>query len=165
MTMGGMQWWKTSDFLAVSSKGRIHCGEIARDGDEAGHDFISACTVQAMSQALAIAVKHGVKPVGRSRKPRSRTAVAHLLMAMQYPGMLAGDFEPPFHDGEHVEGTTATRSLWRIPLGSIAGDLRCFGRVGAMCEDGCADLDSRRFPKRMKKGPRVDTDKRGWKML
>ena len=83
---------KVSAFLAVSSKGRIHCGEIGTATvTKLGTNLISACTAQAMSEALAIAVRHGVKPEVFT-EAAIKNGSGSPLMAMKYPGMLARGF-------------------------------------------------------------------------
>ena len=132
---------KVSDFLAVSSKGRIHCGEIGTATvTKLGTNLISACTVQAMSEALAIAVKHGVKPEVFT-EAAIKNGSGSPLMAMKYPGMLAGDFEPHF-----TMANMWKDSRYALALADSAGvELPAISavsaRMGAMCEDGCADLD------------------------
>ncbi|MGJ8644440.1 MAG: NAD(P)-dependent oxidoreductase [Luteolibacter sp.] len=132
---------KVSDFLAVSSKGSIHCGEIgAATVTKLGTNLISACTVQAMSEALAIAVKHGVKPEVFT-EAAIKNGSGSALMAMKYPGMLSGDFEPHF-----TMANMWKDSRYAISLAESAGvDLPAIAavsaRMGEMCEDGCADLD------------------------
>ncbi len=130
-----------SDFLAVSSRGRIHCGEIGTATvTKLGTNLISACTVQAMSEALVIARKHGVKP-----EVFTEAAIANgsgsALMAMKYPGMLAGDFEPHF-----TMANMWKDSRYALALGESAGvNLPAISavsaRMGEMCEGGSADLD------------------------
>lgn len=130
-----------SDFLAVSSKGRIHCGEIgAATVTKLGTNLISACTIQAMSEALTIAKKHGVEPKVFT-ECAIRNGSGSALMAMKYPGMLAGDFEPHF-----TMANMWKDSCYALALAEAAGvDLPAMKvvskRMGEMCEKGCADLD------------------------
>lgn len=132
---------KVSDFLAVSSKGRIHCGEIgAATVTKLGTNLISACTIQAMSEALTIAKKHGVKPEVFT-ECAIRNGSGSALMAMKYPGMLAGDFEPHF-----TMANMWKDSCYALALAEAAGvDLPAMRvvskRMGEMCEKGFADLD------------------------
>lgn len=132
---------KVSDFLAVSSKGRIHTGEIGTATvTKLGTNLISACTVQAMSEALAIAIKHGVKPEVFT-EAAIKNGSGSALMAMKYPGMVAGDFEPHF-----TMANMWKDSRYALALADSAGiDLPAISavsaRMGRMCEAGCADLD------------------------
>lgn len=132
---------KVSDFLAVTSKGRIHCGEIgAATVTKLATNLISACTVQAMSEALAIAVRHGVNPEIFT-EAAIRNGSGSPLMAMKYPGILKGDFEPHF-----TMANMWKDSRYALALADSSGvDLPAItavsARMGAMCDGGCADLD------------------------
>lgn len=132
---------RVSGFLAVSSKGRIHCGEIGTATvTKLGTNLISACTIQAMSEALTIARKHGVKPEVFT-EAAIRNGSGSPLMAMKYPGMLAGDFEPHF-----TMANMWKDSLYALALAESAGvelpAMRVVSeRMGEMCGSGCADLD------------------------
>lgn len=132
---------KVSDFLAVSSKGRIHCGEIGTATvTKLATNLISACTVQAMSEALTIATKHGVKPEVFT-EAAIKNGSGSPLMAMKYPGMLSGNFEPHFTMANMWKDST-----YALALGESAGvDLPAMAAVSArmreMCEEGFADLD------------------------
>lgn len=130
-----------SDYLAVSSKARIHCGEIGTATvTKLGTNLISACTVQAMSEALTIAKRHGVKP-GVFTEAAIRNGSGSPLMAMKYPGMLAGNFEPHF-----TMANMWKDSRYALALAESAGvDLPAIravsARMGEMCEKGSADED------------------------
>jgi 3-hydroxyisobutyrate dehydrogenase-like beta-hydroxyacid dehydrogenase len=132
---------KVSDFLAVTSKGRIHCGEIGTATvTKLGTNLISACTVQAMSEALTIARRHGVKPEVFT-EAAIRNGSGSPLMAMKYPGMLAGNFEAHF-----TMANMWKDSRYAIALGESAGvELPAISAVSArmeeMCGKGCGDED------------------------
>lgn len=132
---------KVSDFLAVTSKGRIHCGEVgAATVTKLATNLISACTVQAMSEAMAIAVRHGVAPEIFA-EAATRNGSGSALMAMKYPGMIKGDFEPHF-----TMANMWKDSRYALALAESAGvelpAIRAVSeRMGAMCGEGCADLD------------------------
>ena len=132
---------KVSAFLAVSSKGRIHCGEVgAGTVTKLATNLITACTVQAMSEAMVIATKHGVRPeVFADAAIRNGSGSA--TMAMKYPGMMSGDFEPHFTMGNMFKD-----SQYALALGASAGvELPAMATVsacmGRMCEEGYSDLD------------------------
>lgn len=132
---------KVSDFLAVSSKGRIHCGGIGTATvTKLGTNLISACTVQAMSEALAIAMKHGVKPEVFT-EAAIKNGSGSALMAMKYPGMLAGDFEPHFTMANMWKDSRYALSLAESAGVDLPAISAVSARMGEMCEDGCADLD------------------------
>jgi 3-hydroxyisobutyrate dehydrogenase/glyoxylate/succinic semialdehyde reductase len=132
---------KVSDFLAATSKGRIHCGEVgAATVTKLATNLISACTVQAMSEAMAIAVRHGVSPEIFT-EAATRNGSGSALMAMKYPGMIQGDFEPHFtmaHMWKDSRYALALAESSGIELPAIRA---VSARMGAMCEEGFADLD------------------------
>jgi 3-hydroxyisobutyrate dehydrogenase-like beta-hydroxyacid dehydrogenase len=132
---------KVSDFLAVSSKGRIHCGEIGTAMvTKLGTNLISACTVQAMSEALAIAVKHGVKAEVFT-EAAIKNGSGSPLMAMKYPGMLAGDFEPHFTMANMWKDSRYALALAESAGVELPAISAVSARMGEMCADGFADLD------------------------
>lgn len=132
---------KVSNYLAVTSKGRIHCGEIgAATVTKLATNLISACTVQAMSEAMAIAVRHGVSPEIFS-ECATRNGSGSALMAMKYPGMIAGNFEPHFtmanmwKDSRYAIGLAEAVGVELPAIRAVSE------RMGAMCGEGFADLD------------------------
>jgi 3-hydroxyisobutyrate dehydrogenase-like beta-hydroxyacid dehydrogenase len=132
---------KVSDFLAVSSKGRIHCGEIgAATVTKLGTNLISACTVQAMSEALAIAKRHGVDPEVFT-EAAIRNGSGSPLMAMKYPGMLKGDFGPHFTMANMWKDSRYALALAESAGVELPAITAVSARMGQMCGDGCANLD------------------------
>ncbi len=130
-----------SDFLAVSSKGRIHCGEIGTATvTKLATNLISACTVQAMSEAMAIAVRHGVPP-GIFSECATRNGSGSALMAMKYPGMIAGDFEPHFTMANMWKDSRYALALAEASGVDLPAISAVSARMGEMCAEGCADLD------------------------
>lgn len=132
---------KVSDFLAVTSKGRVHCGEVgAATVTKLATNLISACAVQAMSEALAIAIKHGVKPEVFT-EAAIKNGSGSPLMAMKYPKMLEGDYDPHF-----TMANMWKDSRYALALGESAGvDLPAIRAVSAQmaarCEAGDGELD------------------------
>lgn len=132
---------RVSDFLAVSSKGRVHCGDIGTATvTKLGTNLISACTVQAMSEALVIARKHGVRPEVFT-EAAIKNGSGSALMAMKYPGMLKGDFEPHF-----TMANMWKDSCYAMALGESAGvELPAISvvstRMREMCERGEGESD------------------------
>jgi 3-hydroxyisobutyrate dehydrogenase/glyoxylate/succinic semialdehyde reductase len=130
-----------SDFLAVSSKGRIHCGEIgAATVTKLATNLISACTVQAMSEALAIAARHGVAPEIFT-EAAIRNGSGSPLMAMKYPGILKGDFEPHFTMANMWKDSRYALALAESAGVNLPAITAVSARMGEMCGEGCADLD------------------------
>lgn len=132
---------RVAEFLAVSSKACMHCGEIgAATVTKLGTNLISACTIQAMSEAMTIAIKHGVKAEVFA-EAAIRNGSGSPLMAMKYPGMMKGDFEAHFTMANMLKD-----SRYALALAEAAGvELPAMTVVSAemnkMCERGMADLD------------------------
>jgi 3-hydroxyisobutyrate dehydrogenase/glyoxylate/succinic semialdehyde reductase len=130
-----------SDFLAVSSKGRIHCGEIgAGTVTKLATNLISACTVQAMSEALAIAARHGVAP-DIFTEAAIRNGSGSPLMAMKYPGILKGDFEPHFTMANMWKDSRYALALAESAGVNLPAITAVSARMGEMCQEGCGELD------------------------
>ena len=132
---------KVSEFLAVSSKGRIHCGEIGTATvTKLGTNLISACTVQAMSEALVIAKRHGVKPEVFT-EAAIKNGSGSPLMAMKYPGILAGDFEPHFTMANMWKDSCYALALAESAGVELPAIAAVSARMGEMCDQGSADED------------------------
>ena len=130
-----------SDFLAMSSKGRIHCGEIgAATVTKLATNLISACTVQAMSEALAIAVRHGVAPEIFT-EAAIRNGSGSPLMAMKYPGILKGDFEPHFTLANMWKDSGYALALAESAGVNLPAITAVSARMGEMCAEGSGELD------------------------
>ena len=132
---------KVSGILSVSSKGRIHCGEIGTATvTKLGTNLISACTVQAMSEALTIARKHGVRPEVFT-EAAIKNGSGSPLMAMKYPGMLAGDFEPHFTMANMWKDSCYALALAESAGVELPAISAVSARMGEMCEKGSGDED------------------------
>ena len=132
---------KVSDFLAVSSKGRIHCGEVgAATVTKLATNLISASTVQAMSEALAIAVRHGVAPEIFT-EAAIRNGSGSPLMAMKYPGILKGDFEPHFTMANMWKDSRYALALAESAGVHLPAITAVSARMGEMCAAGSGELD------------------------
>jgi 3-hydroxyisobutyrate dehydrogenase-like beta-hydroxyacid dehydrogenase len=87
---------KVKDFLSVTSRGQLYCGEMgAATVVKLATNLISACTVQAMAESLAIATHHGVSAACLLQAVE-QNACASVLTAMKFSTMLEGTFEPHF---------------------------------------------------------------------
>lgn len=130
-----------SGFLAMSSKGRIHCGEIgAATVTKLATNLISACTVQAMSEALAIAARHGVAPEIFT-EAAIRNSSGSALMAMKYPGILKGDFEPHFTMANMWKDSRYALALAESAGVHLPAITAVSARMGEMCAEGSGELD------------------------
>lgn len=130
-----------SNFLAVTSKGRIHCGKIgAATVIKLATNLISACTMQAMSEALAIAARHGVSPEIFT-EAAIRNASGSPLMAMKYPGILKGDFEPHFTMANMWKDSRYALTLAESAGVHLPAITAVSARMGEMCAEGSGELD------------------------
>lgn len=83
-------------FLTITSKARLYCGPVgAATVIKLTTNLISACYVQAMSEALAITTSHGV-PAERLIEAVSQNASGSVLASMKFPTMVSGDYETHF---------------------------------------------------------------------
>lgn len=132
---------KISDYLAVSSRGRLHCGDIGTATvTKLGTNLISACTIQAMSEAMVIAKQNGVAPeVFANAAIQNGSGSA--LMAMKYPRILANEFTPHFTLANMLKD-----SKYALHLAEEAGvELPCMTvvskRMGRLCSEGHGEDD------------------------
>jgi 3-hydroxyisobutyrate dehydrogenase-like beta-hydroxyacid dehydrogenase len=129
------------DFLAVSSKGWMHCGEVGTATvTKLATNLISASTLQAMSEALVIARQHGVKSEVFT-EAAIRNGSGSPLMAMKYPGMLKGDFEPHFTMANMLKDSRYALALAEAAGVELPGLAVVSQKLREMCERGMSDLD------------------------
>jgi 3-hydroxyisobutyrate dehydrogenase-like beta-hydroxyacid dehydrogenase len=103
-------------YLCVTSKKRLYCGAVgSATVVKLATNLISACTVQALAESLAIATRHGISPdclieaVGEN-------ASNSVLAGMKMPMMISGDFEPHFS-----LSNMSKDSRYMLELGKSAG--------------------------------------------
>lgn len=128
-------------FLRVTAKDLIPCGEIgAATIVKLATNLISACTVQALSEALAVARSHGISPenfIGAVAK----NACGSMLSGMKLPTMAAGDFETHFSlanmekDSRYVRALAAEAGLETPAIDAVSA------RMAELCAGGLAELD------------------------
>lgn len=83
-------------YLSVTSKKRLYCGAVgSATVVKLATNLISACTVQALAESLAIATSHGVSP-DCLMEAVGENASNSVLAGMKLPMMITGDFEPHF---------------------------------------------------------------------
>ncbi|MES2475766.1 MAG: NAD(P)-dependent oxidoreductase [Verrucomicrobiota bacterium] len=88
-----------ASYLSVTGKGTLYCGAVgSATVVKLATNLISACSVQAMAEALAIVTRHGVTPE-RFIQAVSTNASASVLSGMKLPKMAAGDYETHFSLG------------------------------------------------------------------
>ncbi|MEX1049679.1 MAG: NAD(P)-dependent oxidoreductase [Akkermansiaceae bacterium] len=128
-------------YLAVTSKSRLFCGEIGTATVvKLATNLISACTVQAMAEALAIATSHGVR-ADCLVNAVAQNASASVLTGMKLPTMAVGNFETHFslsNMGKDTRYMLALADAAGLETPAIAAVSR---RMGELAETGLGDLD------------------------
>ena len=83
-------------YLDVTSKSQLHCGEVgAATVVKLATNLISACTVQALAEALAITTSQGVS-ADCLIEAVAGNASGSVLTGMKLPTMVVSDFETHF---------------------------------------------------------------------
>lgn len=128
-------------FLSVTSKARLHCGTVGTATVvKLATNLISACTVQALAEALAITTGHGVT-AECLMKAVAQNVSASALTAMKLPRMAAGNFETHFslaNMGKDSRYMLALAEAAGVETPAIAAVSR---RMAELCDDGLGDLD------------------------
>ncbi len=85
-----------ASYLSVTSKGSLYCGDVgSATVVKLATNLVSACTVQALAEALANVTRHGVEPESFVAAV-ANNASASGLSGMKLPSMVTGDFETHF---------------------------------------------------------------------
>lgn len=128
-------------YLLATGRGILHCGGIGTATVvKLATNLISACTVQALAEALAIVTRHGVK-ADFLAKAISENASNSVLAEMKLPMMAAGDFETHFslaNMGKDSRYALALAEEAGIEVPAIAAVSR---RMGELADQGLGDLD------------------------
>ena len=83
-------------YFALTSKGQLYCGKVGTATVlKLATNLISACTVQALAESLAIVTHHGVT-ADCLIQAVAENANASALTGMKLPSMAAGNFETHF---------------------------------------------------------------------
>lgn len=126
-------------FLRLTAHDLFPCGEVgAATVVKLATNLISACTVQALAEAQAIASHHGVA-VDLFNDAVSRNACASTLSGMKLPSMAAGQFDTHFSLGNMWKDSRYVLALAKTldtPAISAVST-----RMGELCDQGFADLD------------------------
>ncbi len=120
--------------LSATSQARLPCGPVgAATVVKLATNLISACTVQAMAEALAITTRHGVA-ADCLVAAVARNASGSALTAMKFPQMVAGDFETHFS-----LSNMAKDSRYMLALAEAAGvDTPAIQAVSRRLNELCA---------------------------
>jgi 3-hydroxyisobutyrate dehydrogenase/glyoxylate/succinic semialdehyde reductase len=128
-------------YLSVTSRERLHCGGAgAATVIKLATNLISACTVQAMAEALAISTRHGV-PAECLIGAVARNVSGSPLAAMKFPAMVAGDYDTHFslaNMGKDSRYMLALAAAAGVETPAIAAVSR---RMADLCEAGLGGLD------------------------
>jgi len=128
-------------YLLLTSKSLLYCGDVGTATVvKLGTNLITACTVQALAEALAISVSHGVSKEA-FLEAVSRNAHASGLSAMKLPGMAAGNFETHFSmsnmwkDSSYAMTLAEEAGLKTPAIDAVSA------RMLELCDEGMGDLD------------------------
>lgn len=126
-------------YLRHTAQDLLVCGAIgSATVVKLATNLISACTVQALAEAQAIATHHGV-PVDLFNDAVSRNACASILSGMKLPSMAAGQFDTHFSLSNMWKDSRYVRELANS-LDTPAIDA-VSARMGDLCDQGLGDLD------------------------
>jgi 3-hydroxyisobutyrate dehydrogenase-like beta-hydroxyacid dehydrogenase len=141
--IGGDPQWASAvePCLSVTGKALLPCGEVgSATVIKLATNLISACTVQALAEALAIATRHGVD-ADRVAEAVGRNASHSVLAAMKFPKMLGGDYDTHFslsNMGKDTDYMLALASSAGLDVPAIAAVSQ---RMRHLCEMGLGELD------------------------
>lgn len=132
---------KLEPYLRVTSKSQLHTGPVGTATvTKLATNLISACTVQALAEALAIATHHGVSS-DCLIDAVALNASASVLSAMKLPLMAGGNFETHFS-----LANMAKDSRYMLALAEHAGletpaIAAVSKRMGELSAEGLGNLD------------------------
>lgn len=128
-------------YLALSSRLRLRCGDVgSATVVKLATNLIAACSVQAMAEGLALAVRNGVAAEDLIRAVSVNASNSPLAM-MKMAAMAAGDYETHFSlDNMAKDGRYACQlaEITGLELPAISAVAR---RMTGLSEEGLADLD------------------------
>jgi 3-hydroxyisobutyrate dehydrogenase-like beta-hydroxyacid dehydrogenase len=141
--VGGPAGWidKVEPVLLKSGKAVLRCGEVGTATImKLVTNLISACTVQALAEALATATRHGISPEALTEAV-DMNASGSVLAAMKLPTMASGDFDTHFSlanmlkDSRYVLDLAAEAGLDTPAIRTVSA------RMAELCEQGLAEKD------------------------
>ncbi len=128
-------------YLSATSRGQQYCGQVgAATVVKLATNLISACTVQALAESLAIATRHGVS-ADCLIAAVSENASSSVLAGMKLPMMAAGDYETHFSlsnmakDSRYMLSLAASAGLETPAIAAVSQ------RMEALGEAGLGDMD------------------------
>jgi 3-hydroxyisobutyrate dehydrogenase-like beta-hydroxyacid dehydrogenase len=128
-------------YLTVTSRARLHCGDVgSATVVKLTTNLISACTVQAMAEALAITTRHGVSAECLMQAV-SQNASGSALTAMKFPAMLSGDYETHFSLANMGKDTRYMLALAQAAEVDAPAITAVSQRLAELCAAGLGELD------------------------
>lgn len=128
-------------YLSVTGRGQLYCGAVGTATVlKLATNLISACTVQAMAESLAIATHHGVS-ADCLINAVSQNACASVLTGMKFPLMATGNYEAHFslsNMGKDSRYMLALAESAELETPAIAAVSK---RMGELCEQGLGNSD------------------------
>ena len=128
-------------YLDVTSRGQLHCGGVgAATVIKLATNLISACTVQALAESLAITTHHGVS-ADCLIEAVSQNASASVLASMKLSAMATGNFETHFsmaNMGKDSRYMLALADSAGLDTPAIAAVSK---RMEALSAEGLGELD------------------------
>jgi 3-hydroxyisobutyrate dehydrogenase-like beta-hydroxyacid dehydrogenase len=103
-------------------------------------NLISACTVQALAESLATAVRHGIEPQ-QLIDAVALNACGSPLAAMKLPGMARGEFDTHFSLSNMLKDSRYALALADEARLETPAIRAVSGRMDELCAQGLADLD------------------------
>ncbi len=128
-------------YLNVTSRGQLHCGRVgAATVVKLATNLISACTVQALAESLAIATRHGVAAECLIQAV-SENASASVLSGKKLPMMAAGNYDTHFSlanmgkDSRYMLALAQSAGLETPAIAAVSK------RMEALSAAGLGDMD------------------------
>ncbi len=140
---GGPAEWidKVEPVLLKSGKAVLRCGATGTATImKLVTNLISACTVQALAEALATATRHGISPEALTEAV-AMNASGSMLAAMKLPTMAKGDFDTHFSlanmlkDSRYVLDLAAEAGVETPAIRAVSA------RMSELCADGLGEKD------------------------
>lgn len=132
---------RVEDYLMLTAKSLLPCGGVGTATVvKLATNLVSACTVQALAEGLAIATHHGVE-AEVFVDAVSKNAHASGLSAMKLPGMASGNFDTHFSmanmwkDSRYAVTLADEANLDAPAIHAVSE------RMGELCGEGLGDLD------------------------
>lgn len=128
-------------YLNITSRGQLDCGPVgAATVVKLATNLISACTVQALAESLAIATRHGVSADCLIRAV-GENASHSVLAGMKLPMMAAGNYETHFSlsnmgkDSRYMLALAESAGLETPAIAAVSK------RMEALANSGLGDMD------------------------